>query len=54
MGHNINNKFDEIWLSHSKIDRGYTEHREHGDHISLLLFLKNKESRLKRYNVILC
>jgi hypothetical protein len=36
MDHNINTKFHEIWFSHSKVDREYTQHRQHGDCTSLL------------------
>jgi hypothetical protein len=37
------------WFSHSKVGKvgeTYT-HRQHGDHISLLLFLQNKEGMQK-------
>jgi phospholipase C len=40
-------KFHEDWLSHSEIDKGGYTDTQHGDHISLLLFFQNKESRLK-------
>jgi hypothetical protein len=36
-----------VWLSHSKVDGGGGEaHRQHGDRISLLIYFKNKGSRL--------
>jgi hypothetical protein len=40
-------KFHKDWLRHSKVHKGDTQtHTLHGDRISLL-FLQNKESRLK-------
>jgi hypothetical protein len=39
--------FIKIWFRHSKVNRGDTQtHKECRDHISLLLFFQNKESRL--------
>jgi hypothetical protein len=33
---------------HSKVDKGDTQtHRQNGDRVSLILFIQNKESRLK-------
>jgi hypothetical protein len=43
-------KFHKDWFSHSKVDKGTQTHRQHGDRISLLLFLQNKESRIKIKN----
>jgi hypothetical protein len=44
----IHTKFYKDWVKRSKADREDTQtHRQHGDGISLLLFFKNKKSRLK-------
>jgi hypothetical protein len=42
-----------IKIRHSKVNRGNLQtHRQHGDHISLLSFFQNKESRLKKEHFI--
>jgi hypothetical protein len=42
-------KFHKDWVRHSKVDRRDAQiQRSHGHLISLLLFLQNKENRLKR------
>jgi hypothetical protein len=49
--HDIDTKFNKDWMSHSKVDsRDMQTHkqRQHGDRISLLLFLENKGSGLIR------
>jgi hypothetical protein len=46
--HDTYTKFHKDWLSHPEVDRGDTQtNRQHGDHISLVLFFQNMESRLK-------
>jgi hypothetical protein len=42
----IHTKFHEDWFSYSKVNREDTHadtHRQHGDFLSLLLFIQNKE-----------
>jgi hypothetical protein len=43
----IRTKFDKDWFRHSKVNWGGI-HRQQGDLLNLLLFVKNKESGLKR------
>jgi hypothetical protein len=46
--HDIHTKFNKDWIGHSEVNREDTQlYRQHGDRISLLLFSKNNESRLK-------
>jgi hypothetical protein len=45
--HDVRTKSHKDWFSHSEVDKGDTQtHRQHGDCISVVLFFKNKESRL--------
>jgi hypothetical protein len=44
----IPTKFHKDWFNHSKVDKGDTQtYRQHDDRISFLLFVQNKENRLK-------
>jgi hypothetical protein len=45
--HDTHAKFGKEWFTHSKVNRGNSLTHRQDDHISLLFFLKNKESRLK-------
>jgi hypothetical protein len=41
----MHTKFLEDWFGHSELIGGI--HRQHGDRINLLLFFRNKESRIQ-------
>jgi hypothetical protein len=45
--HDIHTEFHKDWFRHSKVDQGRHTDRQHDDGISLILFFKNKKSRLK-------
>jgi hypothetical protein len=44
--------FIEIGSGVQKLIRGYIDHRQHGDRISLFLLFQNKESRLKTEKLV--